>query len=82
MSAAAPRADECPPDERAFRQSNARRAQAGHLQPQRPARACIAQFVQTVEAEYQMSASSRTTVGGTSIMGLMMLAASPDTATA
>jgi phosphocarrier protein HPr len=80
MSAAAPRADECPPDQRAFRDGAVVRELAICNRKGLHARAS-AKFVQTVEkfdADVRVMRCGET-VGGTSIMGLMMLAASPGT---
>jgi phosphocarrier protein HPr len=80
MSAAAPRADECPPDQRAFRDGSVVRKLAICNRKGLHARAS-AKFVQTVEkfdADVRVMRCGET-VGGTSIMGLMMLAASPGT---
>ena len=80
MSAAAPRADECPPDQRAFRDGAVVRKLAICNRKGLHARAS-AKFVQTVEkfhADVRVMRCGET-VGGTSIMGLMMLAASPGT---
>jgi phosphocarrier protein HPr len=78
MSAAAP--DECPPDQRASRDGAVVRKLAICNRKGLHARAS-AKFVQTVEkfdADVRVMRCGET-VGGTSIMGLMMLAASPGT---
>ncbi len=80
MSAPAPRADECPPDQRAFRDGAVVRKLTICNRKGLHARAS-AKFVQTVEkfdADVRVMRCGET-VGGTSIMGLMMLAASPGT---
>jgi phosphocarrier protein HPr len=80
MSAVAPRADECPPDQRAFRDGAVVRKLAICNRKGLHARAS-AKFVQTVEkfdADVRVMRCGET-VGGSSIMGLMMLAASPGT---
>jgi phosphocarrier protein len=80
MSAPAPRANECPPDQRVFRDGAVVRKLAICNRKGLHARAS-AKFVQTVEkfdADVRVMRCGET-VGGTSIMGLMMLAASPGT---
>ena len=80
MSAPAPRSDECAPEERGFRVGAVVRKLAICNRKGLHARAS-AKFVQTVEkfdAEVRVMRGCET-VGGTSIMGLMMLAAAPGT---
>ncbi len=80
MSAPASRADECPPDQRDLRDGAVVRELAICNRKGLHARAS-AKFVQTVENFDAVVRVMRCgeTVGGTSIMGLMMLAASPGT---
>ena len=78
MSAPAPRSDECAPEERGFRVGAVVRKLAICNRKGLHARAS-AKFVQTVEkfdANVRVTRGHET-VGGTSIMGLMMLAAGP-----
>jgi phosphocarrier protein HPr len=80
MSVPAPRSDEGAPDEGAFRDGAVVRKLSICNRKGLHARAS-AKFVQTVEkfdAEVRVMRGGET-VGGTSIMGLMMLAASPGT---
>jgi len=80
MSSPAPRSDECLPDERPFRDGAVVRKLAICNRKGLHARAS-AKFVQTVEkfdADVRVMRCGET-VGGTSIMGLMMLAAAPGT---
>jgi phosphocarrier protein HPr len=80
MSVPASRSDECVPDERAFREGAVVRKLAICNRKGLHARAS-AKFVQTVEkfdADVRVMRCGET-VGGTSIMGLMMLAAAPGT---
>jgi phosphocarrier protein HPr len=80
MSVPAPRSDECAPDEPGLRDGAVVRKLAICNRKGLHARAS-AKFVQTVEkydAEVRVMRCGET-VGGTSIMGLMMLAASPGT---
>jgi phosphocarrier protein HPr len=81
MSTPAPHGEEGPPDERTFRDGAVIRKIAICNRKGLHARAS-AKFVQTVEkfdAEVRVMRGGET-VGGTSIMGLMMLAATPGTA--
>ena len=80
MSTPAPRSEEGPPDEPAFRDGAVIRKIAICNRKGLHARAS-AKFVQTVEkfdAQVRVIRGSES-VGGTSIMGLMMLAATPGT---
>src|SRR5580700_6068149 len=80
MSATAPQKDECLPDGAAFRDGAVVRELTICNRKGLHARAS-ARFVQTVEkfdADVRVMRCGET-VGGTSIMGLMMLAASPGT---
>ena len=80
MSVAAPRSDECGPDGQAFRDGAVVRKLTICNRKGLHARAS-AKFVQTVEkfdADVRVMRNGET-VGGTSIMGLMMLAAAPGT---
>lgn len=80
MSAPAPRSDECTTDERGLREGAVVRKLAICNRKGLHARAS-AKFVQTVEkfdADVRVMRCGET-VGGTSIMGLMMLAAAPGT---
>jgi len=80
MSAPAPRSEECVAEERAFREGAVVRKLAICNRKGLHARAS-AKFVQTVEkfdADVRVMRCGET-VGGTSIMGLMMLAAAPGT---
>jgi phosphocarrier protein HPr len=81
MSTPAPRSDTGPPGERADRDGAVSRKVSICNRKGLHARAS-AKFVQTVEkfdADVRVTRGNET-VGGTSIMGLMMLAASPGTA--
>lgn len=80
MSTPAPRSEGRPPDERTFRDGAVIRKVSICNRKGLHARAS-AKFVQTVEkfdAEVRVMRGGET-VGGTSIMGLMMLAATPGT---
>jgi len=80
MSTPAPHSEETPPDERTFRDGAMIRKVSICNRKGLHARAS-AKFVQTVEkfdAEVRVTRGGET-VGGTSIMGLMMLAATPGT---
>jgi phosphocarrier protein HPr len=80
MSAPAPRSEECAADEQRFREGAVVRKLSICNRKGLHARAS-AKFVQTVEkfdADVRVMRCNET-VGGTSIMGLMMLAASPGT---
>jgi phosphocarrier protein HPr len=81
MSTPAPRSDTAPPDERTDRDGAVARKVSICNRKGLHARAS-AKFVQTVEkfdADVRVTRGNET-VGGTSIMGLMMLAATPGTA--
>jgi phosphocarrier protein HPr len=80
MSVPAPRSDECGPDGQSFREGAVVRKLTICNRKGLHARAS-AKFVQTVEkfdADVRVMRNGET-VGGTSIMGLMMLAAAPGT---
>ena len=80
MSAPAPNSEECSPDQQGFRDGAVVRSLCICNRKGLHARAS-AKFVRTVEkfdADVRVMRNGET-VGGTSIMGLMMLAASPGT---